>query len=89
MFPIDWPEPFGLVMIEAMSAGTPVIAWRKESVAEVVTHRVSGVTVKESAPMNRAAVRAEFETRFTVERMAAWDQTPLHGADSLGRKASG
>jgi len=80
LFPIDWPEPFGLVMIEAMSAGTPVIAWRKGSVAEVVTDRVSGVIVesieaavaatKESAMMSRAAVRAEFEMRFTVERMA-------------------
>ena len=80
LFPIDWPEPFGLVMIEAMSAGTPVIAWRKGSVAEVVTDRVSGVivnsieaavaAVKESATMSRAAVRAEFETRFTVARMA-------------------
>ena len=46
LFPIDWPEPFGLVMIEAMSAGTPVIAWRKGSVAEVVTDRVSGVIVE-------------------------------------------
>jgi glycosyltransferase involved in cell wall biosynthesis len=80
LFPIDWPEPFGLVMIEAMSAGTPVIAWREGSVAEVVTDRVSGVivesieaavaAVKESATMSRAAVRAEFERRFTVERMA-------------------
>ena len=80
VFPIDWPEPFGLVMIEAMSAGTPVIAWRKRSVAEVVTDRVSGVivesieaavtAVKESATMSRDAVRAEFEARFTVERMA-------------------
>jgi glycosyltransferase involved in cell wall biosynthesis len=80
LLPIDWPEPFGLVMIEAMSAGTPVIAWRKGSVAEVVTSRVSGVivesieaavaAVKESATMSRAAVRAEFERRFTVERMA-------------------
>ena len=46
LFPIDWPEPFGLVMIEAMSAGTPVIAWRRGSVAEVVTDRVSGVIVE-------------------------------------------
>jgi hypothetical protein len=63
-----------------MSAGTPVIAWREGSVAEVVTDRVSGVivesieaavaAVKESATMSRAAVRAEFERRFTVERMA-------------------
>ena len=45
LFPIDWPEPFGLVMIEAMSAGTPVIAWRKGSVPEVVTDGVSGLIV--------------------------------------------
>jgi glycosyltransferase involved in cell wall biosynthesis len=80
LFPIDWPEPFGLVMIEAMSAGTPVIAWRKGSVREIITDRVSGVivesieaavtAVKESATMSRGAVRTEFETRFTVERMA-------------------
>jgi glycosyltransferase involved in cell wall biosynthesis len=42
LFPIDWPEPFGLVMIEAMSAGTPVIAWAKGSVPEVVVDHVSG-----------------------------------------------
>ena len=45
LFPIDWPEPFGLVMIEAMSAGTPVIAWRSGSVPEVITDGVSGVIV--------------------------------------------
>ncbi|WOJ91851.1 glycosyltransferase family 4 protein (plasmid) [Methylocapsa polymorpha] len=80
LFPIDWPEPFGLVMIEAMSAGTPVIAWRKGSVPEVVTDHVCGVivdsmeaavtAVRETAMMSRAAVRAEFEARFTVGRMA-------------------
>jgi glycosyltransferase involved in cell wall biosynthesis len=80
LFPIDWPEPFGLVMIEAMSAGTPVIAWRHGSVPEVVTDHVSGVivdsleaavaAVRETATMSRAAVRGEFEARFTVARMA-------------------
>ena len=80
LFPIDWPEPFGLVMIEAMSAGTPVIAWRNGSVPEVVTDHVSGVivdsldaavaAVRETATMSRAAVRGEFEARFTVARMA-------------------
>ena len=79
LFPIDWPEPFGLAMIEAMSAGTPVIAWRKGSVPEVVTDRVSGVivdsidaavaAVQEVATISRAAVRAEFEARFTIARM--------------------
>jgi glycosyltransferase involved in cell wall biosynthesis len=80
LFPIDWPEPFGLVMIEAMSAGTPVIAWRNGSVPEVVSDHVSGVivdsldaavaAVQETATMSRAAVRGEFEARFTVARMA-------------------
>ena len=80
LFPIDWPEPFGLAMIEAMSAGTPVIAWRKGSVKEVVSDRVSGIivesidaavaAVRESLSMKRGAVRAEFEARFTAARMA-------------------
>jgi glycosyltransferase involved in cell wall biosynthesis len=69
LFPIDWPEPFGLVMIEAMSAGTPVIAWRNGSVPEVVTEGVSGrivdsiesaVDAVQHAPrMDRRKVRAE------------------------------
>ena len=80
LFPIDWPEPFGLVMIEAMSAGTPVVAWRKGSVPEVITDRVSGIIVNsidaavaavhEASTMNRGAVRAEFEARFTAAQMA-------------------
>ena len=79
LFPIDWPEPFGLVMIEAMSAGTPVIAWPNGSVPEVVTDGVSGrivdsieaavVAVQQAVQMDRRAVRAEFEQRFTAERM--------------------
>ena len=80
LFPIDWPEPFGLVMIEAMSAGTPVIAWSNGSVPEVVTDGVSGRIVesieaaacaaREAVHMDRRKVRAEFERRFTAERMA-------------------
>jgi glycosyltransferase involved in cell wall biosynthesis len=79
LFPIDWPEPFGLVMIEAMSAGTPVIAWRAGSVQEVIADGVSGVIVDSidaavaagrAEVMSRATVRAEFEARFTVARMA-------------------
>ena len=79
LFPIDWPEPFGLVMIEAMSVGTPVIAWPNGSVQEVVVDGVSGriVTTIEAAAdaarqvgrMDRRMVRAEFERRFTAERM--------------------
>ena len=81
LFPIDWPEPFGLVMIEAMSAGTPVIAWPNGSVLEVVTDGVSGRIVdsidaaakaaQQAAQMDRRQVRAEFERRFTAERMAS------------------
>jgi glycosyltransferase involved in cell wall biosynthesis len=80
LFPIDWPEPFGLVMIEALSAGTPVIAWRNGSVPEVISDGVSGVIVEsiEEAvsairiigSISREGVRREFESRFTSSRMA-------------------
>jgi glycosyltransferase involved in cell wall biosynthesis len=80
LFPIDWPEPFGLVMIEAMSAGTPVIAWKSGSVPEVIRHGVSGYivdsidraveAVRSIDRLDRRMVRAEFESRFTVETMA-------------------
>jgi glycosyltransferase involved in cell wall biosynthesis len=80
LFPIDWPEPFGLVMIEAMSAGTPVIAWRNGSVPEVIADGVSGwvvdsieaavEAVKQAPSIDRSKVRAEFERRFTAARMA-------------------
>jgi glycosyltransferase involved in cell wall biosynthesis len=80
LFPIDWPEPFGLVMIEAMACGTPVLAFRRGSVPEVVDDGVSGVlvdTVDEAVQaagrvlrLDRAGVRAAFERRFTVEQMA-------------------
>ncbi len=81
VFPIDWPEPFGLVMIEAMACGTPVIATRNGSVPEVLEHGVSGFivdSVDEAVEavgrvdeIDRARVRKCFERRFTVERMAA------------------
>ncbi len=80
LFPIDWPEPFGLVMIEAMACGTPVIAIRRGSVPEIVDHGISGFmvddvdeavgAVKRLGRLDRARVRATFETRFTAERMA-------------------
>jgi glycosyltransferase involved in cell wall biosynthesis len=80
LFPIDWPEPFGLVMIEAMACGTPVLAFRRGSVPEVIDDGVSGIIVDEVAQaveamprllaLDRARVRACFERRFTVERMA-------------------
>jgi|HigsolmetaAR201D_1030396.scaffolds.fasta_scaffold00009_35 Glycosyltransferase len=81
LFPIDWPEPFGLVMIESMACGTPVIAFRNGSVPEVIDHGVSGFivdSVDEAVEMvarlpqvDRARVRSTFETRFTSERMAS------------------
>jgi glycosyltransferase involved in cell wall biosynthesis len=80
LFPIDWPEPFGLVMIEAMACGTPVIAFRRGSVPEVIEDGVSGfvcddveqaVRAVERLPrVSRSACRREFEQRFTAGRMA-------------------
>jgi len=80
LFPIDWPEPFGLVMIEAMSCGTPVIAWPCGSVPEVMEHGTSGYVVSsiEEAveavgkidQLPRRKVREYFERRFSARRMA-------------------
>ena len=53
LFPIDWPEPFGLVMIEAMACGTPVIAWNNGSVPEVVERGVTGFIVKSEQGLRR------------------------------------
>ena len=81
LFPIDWPEPFGLVMIEAMACGTPVVAWRRGSAEEVVDEGVTGFVVDdeeaaaralaEAAGLDRRRVRERFEERFASERMAA------------------
>jgi glycosyltransferase involved in cell wall biosynthesis len=80
LFPIDWPEPFGVVMIEAMACGTPVIAFPCGSVPEVVTPGVTGIVVAdeeagaaavaEAMSLDRSACRREFERRFTADRMA-------------------
>jgi glycosyltransferase involved in cell wall biosynthesis len=80
LFPIDWPEPFGLVTIEAMANGTPVVAWRRGAVPEVVDEGVTGfvvdgideavAAVPRAATLDRRAIRRCFEERFTVERMA-------------------
>lgn len=80
MFLIDWPEPFGLSMIEAMACGTPVLAFRRGSVEEVVDHGVTGHIVEgiEEAilalphvvALDRRAVRRRFEERFSSTRMA-------------------
>jgi glycosyltransferase involved in cell wall biosynthesis len=79
VFPIAWPEPFGLVMIEAMACGTPVIAYPFGSVSEVMEDGVSGFVVPDIAgavqaigkigELDRKAVRKHFEQRFTASRM--------------------
>jgi len=80
LFPIDWPEPFGLAMIEAMACGTPVIAYRSGAVPEVMEEGRTGFIVKELADaveavrrvpeLSRKRCREVFEQRFTAERMA-------------------
>ena len=80
VFPIDWPEPFGLVMIEAMACGVPVIAWDNGSVIEVVEDGLTGIVVNSSEEaearfgeihaIDRALVRNRFERRFSSKRMA-------------------
>ena len=81
LFPIDWPEPFGLVMIEAMASGTPVVAFRNGSVPEVLEHGVTAFLVEDLEEavqwagrvdeLDRRRCRAEFDRRFTAARMAA------------------
>jgi glycosyltransferase involved in cell wall biosynthesis len=93
LFPIDWPEPFGLTMIEAMSCGTPVLAWRNGAVPEIIEHGASGFIVGSMeeasaclprlAQLERAQVRRRFEARFLASRMA---QEYLSVYRSLGRK---
>ena len=80
LFPIEWPEPFGLVMIEAMACGTPVVAWRRGSVPEVIEHGISGFIVDDMEEavaaigrlhrLDRRRVRACFDHRFTAKVMA-------------------
>jgi glycosyltransferase involved in cell wall biosynthesis len=80
LMPIDWPEPFGLVMIEAMACGTPVIAFNRGSVPEIVEDGLTGFIVEDEMgavaavnrlhTLDRKRVRAEFDQRFTARRMA-------------------
>jgi glycosyltransferase involved in cell wall biosynthesis len=96
LFPIDWPEPFGLVMIEAMACGTPVLAFRKGSVAEVIDDGVTGRIV-DSMPeavaalsdvlaLDRRNVRRRFDERFTAARMAR-DYVDLYQRQLAGESA--
>jgi glycosyltransferase involved in cell wall biosynthesis len=81
LFPISWPEPFGLVMIEAMACGTPVIAFNRGAVSEIVRNGVTGFVVENVdqavravarvAELDRRTIRAIFERYFSVEVMAA------------------
>jgi glycosyltransferase involved in cell wall biosynthesis len=78
--PIDWPEPFGLVMIEAMACGTPVIAFNRGSVSEIIEEGVTGFIVEDEtsavgavrrlSQLSRPLIRKRFEERFTATRMA-------------------
>jgi glycosyltransferase involved in cell wall biosynthesis len=80
LFPIDWPEPFGLVTIEAMACGTPVVAWPHGSVPEIIEPGVTGFlvnsieeavqAVQQVETISREGCRRVFEERFTSERMA-------------------
>ena len=80
LLPINWPEPFGLVMIEAMACGTPVIAYNRGSVPEIIDERVTGFVVEDEISavaavgllpqIDRSAVRKRFDERFTARRMA-------------------
>jgi glycosyltransferase involved in cell wall biosynthesis len=80
LMPIEWPEPFGLVMIEAMACGTPVLAYRRGSVPEIVDDGLTGVIVDNDAEavaaldpllkLPRSKIRKRFEQRFTARRMA-------------------
>src|SRR5262249_34812192 len=80
LFPVDWPEPFGLAMIEAMANGTPVVAMRRGAVPEIVDDGITGFVVDDIAgaldalphaiQLDRTCVRRQFERRFSAERMA-------------------
>jgi glycosyltransferase involved in cell wall biosynthesis len=95
LFPIDWPEPFGLVMIEAMANSTPVIAFGRGSVPEIIDEGVTGFMVDSvdravaavplAAALDRSRVRRCFEERFSVERMAL-DYVKLY--DDVLRRSS-
>jgi glycosyltransferase involved in cell wall biosynthesis len=96
LVPIDWPEPFGLVMIEAMACGAPVIAFNRGSVSEIVEDGVTGFVVEDETSaagavrdvpsLSRNAIRRRFEERFTARRMAE-DYIHLYRKLIDGRRA--
>jgi len=89
LVPIDWPEPFGLVMIEAMACGTPVIAYNRGSVPEIIEEGLMGFIVEDEisavsavgrlSQLDRGAIRKRFEMRFTARRMALDYLAAYHG----------
>jgi glycosyltransferase involved in cell wall biosynthesis len=95
LLPIDWPEPFGLVMIEAMANGTPVIAFGRGSVPELIDEGVAGfvvdsldeavAAVPRAVALDRSGIRDRFEERFSVQRMAR-DYVELY--DEVRRRSS-
>ncbi|GAB0118371.1 glycosyltransferase family 4 protein [Acidisoma sp. 7E03] len=95
LMPIDWPEPFGLVMIEAMACGTPVVAYNHGSVPEIIDDGVTGFIVEDEMgavaalrrlpEISRATVRATFERRFTARRMAE-DYLAIYRDLSMARR---
>jgi glycosyltransferase involved in cell wall biosynthesis len=97
LFPVDWPEPFGLAMIEAMANGTPVIATRRGSVSEIVDDGITGFVVDDvedalqalprALSLDRARVRQQFERRFSGQRMAR-DYVDVYEALQHGRASS-
>jgi glycosyltransferase involved in cell wall biosynthesis len=97
LFPIDWEEPFGLVLIEAMACGTPIIAFGAGSVPEVIDHGASGLIVSNidaavravdnALKLPRGAVRARFDARFTAERMAG-DYVAIYKRLTAQRRAA-
>ena len=103
LFPIDWPEPFGLVMIEAMASGTPVVAWRRGSVPEVMEDGVTGFVVNSIGEavdavgrldsLDRRKCRTAFDARFTAARMARdyvalYEKIRQHGSARVNPSAA-
>jgi glycosyltransferase involved in cell wall biosynthesis len=94
LFPIDWPEPFGLVLIEALACGTPIIAFRNGSVPEIVEHGRTGfivdtledaiAAVQKVGSIDRRTCRAAFEERFTARRMAQ-DYLAIYEKSAFGK----